>query len=222
MKPDCWVKSGGKEGQGPQLKKGKSKTNSAKTDSGNAVAEMPEKTPDGVWMAVALDASDNDLDIDDDKQSDLLSECPDLEINDDEQSDWLSECSEASIWVDEDAEDDVCTSVDITMLAASGIPGGDIVKLFDSSATRHMTLHKHLLENYRQISPKSINAANKHTFNAIGQGDVCITIPNGESGTTFILKDVLYSPDIAVTFISVSRIDVAGYTTTFGGGACII
>ena len=104
----------------------------------------------------------------------------------------------------------------------SGIPGGDVVELFNSGATRHKTPHKHLLENYRQISPKSINAANKHTFNAIGQGDMHITIPNGESGTTFILKDVLYSPDIAVTLISVGRIDMAGYTTMFGGGACVI
>ena len=92
--------------------------NSVKTDSANAVAEMPEKTPDSVWMAVALDASNNDLDINDNKQSDSLSECPDLVINDDEQSDWLSKCSEASIWVDKDAEDNVRTLVDITMLVA--------------------------------------------------------------------------------------------------------
>ena len=90
-----------------------------KTDLANTVAETPGKTPDGVWMAIALDASNNDLDIDDDKQSDSLSECPDLVINNDEQSDWLSECSEASIWVDEDAEGNICTLVDITMLVAS-------------------------------------------------------------------------------------------------------
>ena len=56
MKADCWAKGGRKEGQGPQSKKGKSKKNSVKTDSANAVAEMPEKTPDGVWMAIALES----------------------------------------------------------------------------------------------------------------------------------------------------------------------
>ena len=138
-----------------------------------------------------LYASNNDLAINDDKQSDLLSECPDLAINKDEQSDWLSECSEASIWDDKEVKGNTRTLVDVTMLAASGIPGGDVVKLFNSGVTRHMTPHKHLLENYSQISPKSINTVNKHTFNAIGQGDMHIVIPNGKSGTTFILRHPL-------------------------------
>ena len=51
---------------------------------------------------------------------------------------------------------------------------------------------------------------------------MCIMILNSKSGTMFILKDVLYSLDTAVTLISVGRIDMAGYTTTFGGGTCII
>jgi len=33
-------------------------------------------------------------------------------------------------------------------------------------------LFGHLLENFVSIPPKSINAANKHTFQATGQGDV--------------------------------------------------
>ena len=37
-----------------------------------------------------------------------------------------------------------------------------------------------------------------------------------------VLKDVFYALDIAVTLISVGRIDAAGYSTTFGGGACVI
>ena len=130
-----------KGGSGSTIEEGQIKDNSAKTDLANTMAEMPEKAPDGVWMAIALDASNNDLAINDDKQSDSLSECPDLAINDDEQSDWLSKSSEASIWDDKEVEGDIRTSVDITMLVESDIPGGDIVKLFNSSATRHMMLH---------------------------------------------------------------------------------
>ena len=37
-----------------------------------------------------------------------------------------------------------------------------------------------------------------------------------------VLKDVFYALDIAVTLISVGRIDATGYSTMFGGGACII
>ena len=104
----------------------------------------------------------------------------------------------------------------------SGMSTGDIIKLIDSGATQHMTPHKHLLEKFIQISPKSINAANKHTFQAIRQGDMQIQVLNGKIRTKMVLKDVFYALDIAVMLISVGQINAAGYSTMFGGGACVI
>ena len=95
-------------------------------------------------------------------------------------------------------------------------------ELYDSGATRHMTPYKEALANYSVIMPKPINAANQHTFHAIGQGDLPICVPNGKAFTNITLRDVLHTPEIVFTLVSVGLIDEAGYTVTFKGSTCTI
>jgi hypothetical protein len=143
---------------------------------------------------------------------------------DEDESVWLSECNEEP--QDLAVEDDrpaASTTVNITAATLTkAVKGGLVTELYDSGATRHMTPYRDLLENYMAIIPKSINAVNKHTFQAVGRGNLTAQVPNGGSATTIMLKDVLYAPDITVTLISVSRIDTTGYSALFEGGACTI
>ncbi|KAJ7263359.1 hypothetical protein C8J57DRAFT_980797, partial [Mycena rebaudengoi] len=51
------------------------------------------------------------------------------------------------------------------------------VDLYDSGASRHMTPYRHRLFNYSSIPPKSITAADKGKFEAVGKGDMHIYLP---------------------------------------------
>jgi len=97
-----------------------------------------------------------------------------------------------------------------------------ISELYDSGATQHMTPYKEALVNYTAIMPKPINVENQCTFCAIRHGDLPIHIPNSPSFSNITLRDVLYTPDITQTLMSISLIDDAGYTVTFANGTCTI
>jgi hypothetical protein len=59
-------------------------------------------------------------------------------------------------------------------------------------------------------------------FYAIGTGDLEIEVPNGESSTSIMLKDVLRAPEMGTTIVSVNRIVKAGYAVTFKDNTCQI
>ncbi|KAK0219235.1 hypothetical protein IW262DRAFT_1245047, partial [Armillaria fumosa] len=72
--------------------------------------------------------------------------------------------------------------------------------------------------DFRDIHPKSFDAANKNKFLATGQGDMIIDLPHGSKSTGIRLTKVLYAPDLAYTLISVGCLDDAGYSVTFSSG----
>src|SRR5258707_2229787 len=53
-------------------------------------------------------------------------------------------------------------------------------------------------------------------------GNFKINVPNGQTATQIMLKDMLYAPDIGLTVISVSKIANAGYRVLFEGKTCKI
>jgi len=59
-----------------------------------------------------------------------------------------------------------------------------------------------------------ITTADKRIFHAVGTGDLRIEVPNGESSTPIIHKDVLHAPDMGITIVAINRITKAGYTCT--------
>ncbi|KAF8159410.1 hypothetical protein B0H34DRAFT_625413, partial [Crassisporium funariophilum] len=67
-----------------------------------------------------------------------------------------------------------------------------------------------------------ITAADKRVFHAIGKGDLRVKIPNGQDTTTILLKDVLYTPTMGLTIISISCIAAAGYSSLFHSNFCRI
>ena len=56
----------------------------------------------------------------------------------------------------------------------------------------------------------------------VGKGNLVIDIPNEGDFTKFRLQDVLYSPEVAYTLVSVGRLDEDGFSVTFGGRKCTI
>jgi len=75
---------------------------------------------------------------------------------------------------------------------------------------------------YRDIEPRAIAATDKRLFYSQGMGDLRTTVPNGESSTPMLLKDVLYAPDMGLTIVSINWIAKAGHTVTFEGETCKI
>ena len=87
--------------------------------------------------------------------------------------------------------------------------------LYDSGASRYMSPYRSRVKNYKWIEGKSITAADKRLFQAIGVGNLCIQISNGKNTTTILLKDVLHAPDLGLTLISISCAAAARYSLLF-------
>ena len=95
-------------------------------------------------------------------------------------------------------------------------------ELYDSGASRHMSLLRDHFVTYQKIPPCPITVADKRVFYTIGIGDVVIDIPNGESSTLIRLKDALHAPDMGATIVSISRITKAGFSVCFEAQSCKI
>lgn len=59
---------------------------------------------------------------------------------------------------------------------------------YDSGASRHMSPYRDRFVSYRTILPRAITAADKRVFYAVGEGDLRVEVPNGESSTTVLLR----------------------------------
>ena len=121
----------------------------------------------------------------------------------------------------------VLPGVPTKVAAAAGKAGaqaepGTTTKLFDSSASRHMSPFWSRFMNYKEIEPRPIQAADKRIFHAVGLGDLKIEVPKGTSFTPIILKDVFHALDMGLTIVSINRITRAGYLVKFKGEYCTI
>jgi hypothetical protein len=108
------------------------------------------------------------------------------------------------------------------LVAVSGILEGQRCDLYDSGATHHMTPYRDEFTIFHQMPPKCLTAANQGSFTADGYGDVIISVPNGDRISKIHLRNVLYTPAVGFSLVSISRIDDAGFSATFGGQRCTI
>jgi hypothetical protein len=53
-------------------------------------------------------------------------------------------------------------------------------------------------------------------------GDLRIEVPNGESSTSIVLKDVLHAPDMGITIVSISQITRSSCKVIFDADVCRI
>jgi hypothetical protein len=94
--------------------------------------------------------------------------------------------------------------------------------LYDSGTTCHISPYRDQFTVYEDIPPKSLNAANQQKFVAVGKGDIVIELPNGVDTSKVTLTEVLFSPEVGYTLVSIGRLDQMGYSSTFGDSRCTI
>ena len=114
------------------------------------------------------------------------------------------------------------TSPDLANLVHDSQISAPVVELYDSGSTRHISPYKDQFVSLTSIPPKTFLTANKQSFNAIATGDLIINVPNGCDVTKLRLTEVLYSPAVGYTLVSIGRLDQLGYSVTFGDGTCTI
>ncbi|KAJ3998394.1 hypothetical protein F5050DRAFT_1549907, partial [Lentinula boryana] len=80
------------------------------------------------------------------------------------------------------------------------------------------------MTDFQEIEPEPIRAADGRSFTATGKGDMVISFPmkGNAKRTTVTLKDVLYSPNMSYTLISVIKLDRAGCSLQIEDGFCTI
>ena len=79
-----------------------------------------------------------------------------------------------------------------------------------------------MFKEFTDIPPKTFNAANKQQFDAVGQGELIIEVPNGLNALKLQLTEVLYLPEVGYTLVSIGQLDKCGYSATFANRKCII
>src|SRR6267154_2494325 len=93
-----------------------------------------------------------------------------------------------------------------TLVRSNTVTHTATVELYNSGASQHMSpYHDHFI-NFKPISPHPIQAADKHTFKAIGKGGLPIKLPNGKTKTHILLTNVLYAPSMGATLVSISKL----------------
>jgi hypothetical protein len=61
--------------------------------------------------------------------------------------------------------------------------------------------------NFIEISLKSFWAANQQNFTAVGIGEMIVDVPNGINTSQLRLTEVLYSPKVGYTLVSIGRLN---------------
>jgi hypothetical protein len=203
-----------------------------------------ESLYDVSWDHIPTYLSDTSLSVSDGSMPDLMTvsessatmSMPDLRSvsNSDSSSDddWFSEVEDAA-----SGDDSSVASVETSFEAVmANVCDGDIdevaailsevvrpagrVDLYDSGSTQHLSPYRDQFVTYQDIPPRSFSAANQQEFHAVGSGEMIIEVPLGADVSKMKLTEVLYSPEIGYTLISVGRLDEAGLTATFGNGQC--
>ncbi|GLB45851.1 putative reverse transcriptase (RNA-dependent DNA polymerase) [Lyophyllum shimeji] len=92
-------------------------------------------------------------------------------------------------------------------------------KVYDSGCTRHISPYRDDFENFIEIFPKAFCAANKQRFMAVGKGEMEVDVPNGVDVSQLELMEVLYSPEVGYTLVSIDG-EVVGEIPKSVKGMC--
>jgi len=195
MAKDCWAKGGGKEDQNPQRK-----------DQGKANIAQAKSTTNAIWFAVNYEIEQEKINQPPIENKDN-NNIPELE-------DTSRDNSEAK-----EPEGTYETTEKILLifanLAAIVTTTGQEheLEIYDSGATQHIIPSHHKLTNFQPIQPQGILAADKKHFEAIGKKDMFVQVSNGDKSKN--VKDMLYTPNLGITLLSVAYIIQAGYMLYF-------
>ena len=96
------------------------------------------------------------------------------------------------------------------------------VELYDSGTTHHISPYHECFENLVDIPNKSFTAVNCQKFVMTEVSDIIIEVPNGYSVSRLRLTEVLFSPEVGYTLVSIGHLDELRLLTTFAEGFCTI
>jgi hypothetical protein len=97
------------------------------------------------------------------------------------------------------------------------------MEVWDSGANTHMSPYCELFSTFKDLNlPQRVCTANNTEFLTTGIGSLKIKVPNGDESTTVTLLDVLYSPALAYTLISITHCTSKGFTCMFTNGECML
>ena len=120
-----------------------------------------------------------------------------------DRSDWFREVDE--------------TAAAVTTPSSDGC--GKHVEMYDLGATRHISPYQSDFTSYNCLDPPVyLNATNQQQFAAVGVGSLAIHAPNGATSSTVTLHDVLHSPSVGCTLISLGALDKRGCHALLGSG----
>ncbi len=94
------------------------------------------------------------------------------------------------------------------------------VWLIDSGASQYMTCNKDWLVNYRDIMPVKVYLEDDSIVDALGIGDIEVTMETSSSPISGTFKDVLYVPGLTKNLLSVSKVTVNGVRAFFDVHEC--
>ena len=95
-------------------------------------------------------------------------------------------------------------------------------ELYDSGCTQYISPYRVDFETFEDITPKSFKAANKQSFSAIGKGKMVINVPDSADISQLRLTEVLYSPEVGYTLVSIGKLDDLSFEIRFKDGKCTI
>ena len=96
------------------------------------------------------------------------------------------------------------------------------VELSDSGTMHHISSYHEHFENLVNIPDKLFMAANRQKFVATGVGNMIVEVPNGYDISRLCLTEVLFSPKVGYTLVSIGHLDELRLLTTFAEGFCTI
>ncbi|PPQ83525.1 hypothetical protein CVT26_004100 [Gymnopilus dilepis] len=85
--------------------------------------------------------------------------------------------------------------------------GTSKAELYDLGCTKRLSPFREDFGDFAEIPAKAFNAANKQKFSAIGKGEMVVDVPNGADISKLQLTEVLYSPEVGYTLISLVIMD---------------
>ena len=175
---------------------GKSGGSGKPSGSGTANAAVESSEDGGAWMAEELEG---------------------------EELDWFELVIEEMEAIKKgDVVEDLKDTSGHAFVAIEPADSNGIVEMYDSGCTNHISPYRDQFQNLVKITPRIFKAANQQHFSAIGKGDLLVNIPDGNSYSRLRLQNVLFSPNVAYTLVSIGRLDEAGFTTLFGRGKCVL
>ena len=124
-------------------------------------------------------------------------------------------------WLDKEGEgcnieeDEAMAGAVITPVKEDSAP---CTKLYNSGTMRHISPHKADFTSYMPLSlPVYLNTANQQKFPTIGTGTLVVCVPNGGTESKLTLHNMLHTPAVSYTLVSLGTLAKQGYSCLLKG-----